>query len=132
MVDRRPPFGLQSAAPGGGMAMMYRAALLAGCIGLCSAVNTQTERPTLQVRTTADFEVTGAGDNDAWRRTEWTALRRREPDGHPYDSRFKMLYSTTGLYFLMEGTDRKLTATMSQDFEDLWKEDVVEVFLWTD
>jgi hypothetical protein len=113
--------------------MMYRAALLAGCIGLCSAVNTQTEpRPTLQIRTTADFEVTGAGDNDAWRRTEWTALRRREPDGHPYDSRFKMLYSTTGLYFLMEGTDRKLTATMSEDFEDLWKEDVFEVFLWPD
>ena len=113
--------------------MMYRAALFAGCIGLCSAVNTQTEpRPTLQVRTTADFDVTGGGDNDAWRRTEWTALRRREPDGHPYDSRFKMLYSTTGLYFLMEGTDRKLTATMSGDFEDLWKEDVFEVFLWTD
>ena len=63
---------------------------------------------------------------------EWTALRRRQPDGHPYDSRFKMLYSTTGLYFLMEGTDRKLTATMTEDFMDLWNEDVFEVFLWTD
>ena len=59
-------------------------------------------------------------------------LRRRQPDGHPYDTRFKMLYSNTGLYFLMDGTDRKLTATMNEDFMDLWNEDVFEVFLWTD
>ena len=32
----------------------------------------------------------------------------------------------------MEGTDRKLTATMTDDFMDLWNEDVFEVFLWTD
>ena len=32
----------------------------------------------------------------------------------------------------MEGTDRTLTATMNEDFMDLWKEDVFEVFLWTD
>ena len=43
-----------------------------------------------------------------------------------------MLYSQTGLYFLMDGTDRKLTASMNEDFLDLWNEDVFEVFLWTD
>ena len=43
-----------------------------------------------------------------------------------------MLYSKNGLYVLMDATDRKLTATMSEDFMDLWKEDVFEVFLWTD
>ena len=43
-----------------------------------------------------------------------------------------MLYSKTGLYFLMEGTDKKLTAAMSEDYMDLWKEDVFEVFLWPD
>ena len=59
-------------------------------------------------------------------------MRRRQPESHPYDTRFKMLYSPTGLYFLMEGTDRKLTATMTEDFMDLWNEDVFEVFLWTD
>ena len=32
----------------------------------------------------------------------------------------------------MDGTDRKLTATMNEDFMDLWNEDVFEVFLWTD
>ncbi len=97
------------------------------------AVSAQpAERPRLSVKPTEDFEVTGKGDQAAWRQAEWTALRRREPDGHPYNSRFKVLYSNTGLYFLMEGTDRTLTATMNEDFMDLWKEDVFEVFLWTD
>jgi hypothetical protein len=32
----------------------------------------------------------------------------------------------------MEGTDQVLTASLEDDFEDLWNEDVFEVFLWTD
>ena len=100
-------------------------------IACTSAVEAQT-RPSLTVKPTADFEVNGAGDNAAWKNTDWTAMRRRQADGHPYDTRFKMLYSPTGLYFLMEGTDRTLTATMNEDFLDLWNEDVFEVFLWPD
>jgi len=79
-----------------------------------------------------DFEVNGTGDHASWRNVPWTQLRRRQPDGHPYDTRFKTVYSTTGIYFLIDGTDRKLTATMTEDFMDLWNEDVFEVFLWTD
>jgi hypothetical protein len=90
------------------------------------------ERPRLSVKPARDFEVTGAGGNAAWRTADWVTLRRREPDGHPYDTRFKTLYSGTGLYFLIEGTDRTLTATMAEDFMDLWNEDVFEVFLWPD
>ena len=89
-------------------------------------------RPQLTVRPVADFEVNGSGDNAAWKSAEWTPLRRRQPDGHPYDTRFKSVYSKTGIYFLIDGTDRKLTATMAEDFMDLWNEDVYEVFLWTD
>jgi Carbohydrate family 9 binding domain-like len=90
------------------------------------------ERPVLRVKPVEDFAVTGAGDNSNWQQAPWTPLHRRQPDGHPYESRFKVLYSKTGLYFLMEGTDRKLTATMAEDYMDLWKEDVFEVFLWPD
>jgi hypothetical protein len=98
-----------------------------------AAVNAQTpQRPQLTVPMVADFEVTGAGDHANWARAEWTPLRRRQPEAHAYDTRFKVLYSNTGLYFLMDGTDRKLTATMAEDFMDLWNEDVYEVFLWTD
>jgi Carbohydrate family 9 binding domain-like len=92
----------------------------------------QTDRPRLSVNPTADFEVTGTGEHANWSKIAWTPLNRRQADGHPYDSRFKMLYSSTGLYFLMDGTDQTLTATMSEDFMDLWHEDVFEVFLWTD
>ena len=122
--------------------MRYQASWVAALSGLFLlpwaggydvAVHTQTAAvPRLSVKLVDDFEVTGLGDRPAWQQTEWTPLRRRQPDGHPYDARFKMLYSTTGLYFLMEGTDRKLTATMGEDFMDLWNEDVFEVFLWTD
>jgi hypothetical protein len=90
------------------------------------------ERPRLSVKPVQDFEVTGTGDNTAWQKAEWTALRRRQPESHSYDTRFKVLYSTTGLYFLMDGTDKTLTSTMTEDFMDLWNEDVFEVFLWTD
>ena len=100
--------------------------------GSDGAAQAPAARPSLLVKPVDDFQVTGTGDNAGWSKAEWTALNRRQADGHPYDSRFKMLYSPTGLYFLMEGTDRRLTATMTEDFLDLWKEDVFEVFLWTD
>jgi hypothetical protein len=32
----------------------------------------------------------------------------------------------------MDATDKKITATQTEDFQDLWKEDVFEVFLWPD
>lgn len=96
------------------------------------AVSAQEPRPQLTVKPSQDFDVTGTGDHANWRQAEWVALQRRQPDGHPYDSRFKVLYSATGLYFLMEGTDRKLTASMNEDFMHLWTEDVFEVFLWPD
>src|SRR2546429_2172311 len=95
---------------------MDRAAVPAIAIALLLAapltiVHTQTDdRPTLSVKPTNDFEVAGTGDHAAWQQVQWTALRRRQPDGHPFEARFKMLYSTAGLYFLMDGTDRKLTA----------------------
>lgn len=122
--------------------MTRRTALCLGLTGLSlmtlagrypDPVVTQTEeRPRLTVKSAEDFEVTGTGEHETWRRADWVTLRQRESDGHPYESRFKTLYSNTGLYFLMEGTDRKLTATMNEDFMDLWTEDVFEVFLWTD
>jgi hypothetical protein len=112
---------------------------LTGAIIAASAMGVDTEvgaqrgdRPQVTVSLTEDFEVTGAGDQASWRRVDWVPLRRRDADGHPYDTRFKTVYSGTGLYFLIEGTDRTLTASMSEDFLDLWNEDVFEVFLWTD
>jgi hypothetical protein len=43
-----------------------------------------------------------------------------------------MLYSPKGIYVLFDGADTSLTATMTDDFANLWMEDVFEVFLWPD
>ena len=79
-----------------------------------------------------DFEVTGKGDHAAWEVAEWVDLKRWESDGLPYEARFKVLYSGKGVYFLVDGTDKTLTTTMTEPFAHLWKEDVYEVFLWPD
>jgi predicted TIM-barrel fold metal-dependent hydrolase len=86
----------------------------------------------LAVAATEDFEVTGDGSNKAWDKAKWEPLSKREAAGLPYETRVKLLYSPKGLYVLMDATDKKLTATKKEDFEDLWLEDVFEVFLWPD
>ncbi len=91
------------------------------------------QHPELHVRPTEDFQVTGHGDNAAWKAPEWASLTVRNgvaPD--PYPTRFKLLYSSKGLYVLMDGVDHKLTANLQDDYADLWTQDVYEVFLWPD
>ncbi len=86
----------------------------------------------LHVPQTDDFAVTGRGDAPAWEKAAWEPLQRRTAGGHPYQTRVKMLYSQTGLYVLMDAEDRTITATMNEDFLNLWHEDVLEFFLWPD
>ena len=86
----------------------------------------------LRIRQTEDFTINGRGDASAWKKAAWEPLHLRVTDGHQYRTRVKMLYSETGLYVLMEAEDRTITATMKEDFLDLWNEDVFEFFLWPD
>lgn len=88
-----------------------------------------------------DFTVDGTGRAQAWSKAEWQALTPRgAPAGgdgprggdRPHLTRFKVLCSSTGLYVLMDGEDRTLTATFKEDFLDLWTEYVFEFFLWPD
>lgn len=86
----------------------------------------------LLVHKCADFEITGSGENAAWTKTEWTALAQLGSNVPGYDTRFKILYSPKGIYMLFDGKDRKITTTYDQDFEDLFKADVFEVFFHPD
>ena len=88
--------------------------------------------PRLAVKHCDDFQVNGNGDAESWDTTDWTSLSRRPNGKHDYKARFKMLYSKTGVYVLFDGSDKTLTATMQEDFLDLWNEDVFECFFWTD
>jgi len=88
-------------------------------------------RPELAVPATEDFEFGAAHDPDRWTRASWAELVPREPGKAPR-TRVKMLHSPTGLYVLFDADDQKLTATMREDYAQLWREDVLEVFLWPD
>jgi hypothetical protein len=86
----------------------------------------------MRIRQTEDFVVNGTGNAPAWKKDEAESLNLRETNGHQYKTHVKMLYSATGLYILMEAEDNTITATMKEDFLNLWEEDVFEFFLWPD
>lgn len=82
------------------------------------------------IKKTNDFDVSGSGKAKNWESTSWLTIPQRT--GESLSTKIKILYSGTGIYFLFDCGDKKLTSTMNADFLDLWKEDVVEIFLWTD
>ena len=104
----------------------------AACGGAETGRDAARDLPETTVASTEDFDLTGDGSASQWERAPWVPLQRRGEVGLDYETRVKLLYSATGLYVLMDGTDSVVTATMTEDFLDLWHEDVFEVFLWTD
>ena len=90
------------------------------------------ESGSIVVKRCSDFDVTGDGTSMEWEKTEWLDLVTRGPEVADYQTKTKVLYSETGIYFLFDCKDKKLTSTMQADNLNLWEEDVVEVFLWTD
>ncbi len=79
-----------------------------------------------------DFKITGTGSSEAWNNAGWITLLPSDQSITGYQTKVKVLYSGTGIYFLFSCADRKLTSTMKADNLNLWEEDVVEVFLWPD
>jgi hypothetical protein len=86
----------------------------------------------LTVKKAKDFTVNGHGDNKAWKAVKWINLPQVGDTISPYGTRFKMLYSDSGMYFLVDSEDKQLTCRKRKDFDDIFKDDVVEVFLWPD
>lgn len=91
-----------------------------------------SEPGALLVRRCNDFKITGDGSSENWKAAEWTSLKVRGKSDNVYETKVKVLYSATGIYFLFSCGDRKLVSSMKEDNMDLWNEDVVEVFLWPD
>jgi hypothetical protein len=90
-----------------------------------------TDTPLL-VHKCADFTVTGKGESPEWQKTQWTALNKIDKGGKEYESKFKILYSATGIYVLFSGEDDKITSTYTKDFDNLFNADVFEVFFHPD
>ncbi|MCX6301457.1 MAG: carbohydrate-binding family 9-like protein [Bacteroidia bacterium] len=106
--------------------------IIAVNIAIVSAQEASTEPGSVIVKKCMDFKVTGDGHSDNWKNTEWINLLTQNPDNTDYRTKVKVLYSGTGIYFLFDCGDKKLTSTMKADNLNLWEEDVVEIFLWTD
>ena len=86
---------------------------------------------TLKVKRTTDFEINGDGSNANWNNSNWLELPK-SGGSVSYQTKVKMLYSDSGIYCLYHCEDNKITATLKEDFLDLWNEDVVEAFFWTE
>lgn len=86
----------------------------------------------LLVKKCDDFNITGRGDNPAWQHTSWVQLKKLDAGGTDYESKCKILYSSTGIYMLFTGDDNKITTSYQKDFDDLYRGDVFEAFFHTD
>lgn len=98
----------------------------------CWSQNPDNEKVKILIKRCADFRVTGNGSSPEWAAADWIELFAYGQQPKPANTtKAKVLYSTTGIYFLFECQDNKLSSTMKADNLNLWEEDVVEVFLWT-
>ncbi len=91
-----------------------------------------TDTTILKAIKTNDFAVTGDGSASNWNAVRWLTLPQRNPGNIVYKTKIKLLYSDSGIYCLYHCEDKKITATLKGDFLDLYNEDVVEAFFWTD
>jgi len=98
---------------------------------VCISQPLQGKDAQLTIAHTNDFEITGEGTNPAWKSAEWIPLSRIKGSS-PYKTQVKLLYSDNGIYALYHCEDKKINATLTEDFTSLWREDVIEMFLWPD
>lgn len=103
----------------------------------------------IKVKSTNDFIITGNGSAENWEHTNWNIITQRSSkslldagwdipekeaviEDLQYKTYFKVLYSEKGIYCLYRCEDSVITATLKEDFLNLYDEDVVEAFFWPD
>ncbi|MEZ4810675.1 MAG: carbohydrate-binding family 9-like protein [Allomuricauda sp.] len=108
--------------------------LLFGCISSIYGCHPKdsTDMDQIIAYKTSDFEPTGDGSSTNWNKADWVTILQRSHLDTPMETKVKVLYSETGIYFLFHCKDPKLKASITEDGKHLWLEDVVEVFIWPD
>lgn len=86
----------------------------------------------LNIPNVKNFSLTGNGKNPAWEITQWQSLIQVGGRPSPYWTQAKVIYSSTGIYFLISCDDKKTICTYKRDCAPLFKEDVIEIFLQPD
>jgi hypothetical protein len=106
--------------------------LIALSLSSCLSLRCQPgDNNIIKIKSTKDFSVGSEQNAALWDAAAWINLSKSEGPVS-YTTRVKMLYSEKGIYTLFDCVDEKITASKQDDFSDLWKEDVIEIFLWTD
>lgn len=85
----------------------------------------------IHVKKTKDFELDGKGSAPQWSNTSFISIPKRNEGSVEYETKMKILYSDNGIYCLFSCKDKKITSTIREDFADIYNEDVVEAFFWT-
>jgi hypothetical protein len=87
---------------------------------------------TFNINSTSDFEVTGNPESKNWESVAWIDLPIKDQAKVSYSTKVKLQYSQKGIYALYYCKDKNITATITKDNSDIYNEDVVEIFFWTD
>ena len=93
------------------------------------ATNKTISTAQLSVVRATDFVINGKGDNTEWDKAKWNNMTKLDTGGRSYESKFKIIYSSTGIYVLFSGEDDRITTKEYNDFESIYNGDVFEVFL---
>ncbi len=110
-----------------------------------------TDQPgnNLIIKHTNDFTIAGDGSASEWNNTGWNVISQRNSEtlqkegwhmktgnnnvkDPSYETLFKILYSDKGIYCLYKCEDSTITATLKEDYANLFDEDVVEAFFRPD
>ena len=97
-----------------------------------NALKTTGKDAVLTISRVPDFDVNANPDRDPWLNVPWVKLHPWDNVVERYDTQVKLVYSDTGIYALFWCEDKHITATHTRDQADLFDEDVVELFFWTD
>ena len=79
---------------------------------------------TLTVKKCEDFEVSGLGNNKNWEITPWVVLDVLDDIDKAFVTRFKMLYSETGIYVVAYCEYSLISTEFTEDQGDIWECDV--------
>lgn len=104
-------------------------------VNILSTFNIMTDNKKdehLVVKKCSDFELSGKGENPQWKNTQWTTMAIADETENPYETKFKILYSSKGIYVLGYCQDNIISTDYRIDQGDIWNGDVFEVFLQTD
>jgi hypothetical protein len=87
--------------------------------------------PAWKIYKTIDFQINGRGDAPEWEKIPFMDITKRRGNAN-YTTQLKFSYSDSGIYCLFVLEDSIITSTLREDFADIYNEDVVECFFWTD